>query len=170
MPAFNVTPLLEEDKAVEGMDYPFRFGKSFDVNLGLKDGKWLKTDSMKIWSLKISSPQAYSLNFIFSELYLPKGAQLYIFNEDGSMTYGPVTEKQNQHGKTYLTDIIQGESVIIQISNPLPYNEKPELKIQNVVHGYKNILHQLVTRGMDNLKIVHMMSTAIQIGATSLMA
>jgi len=45
MPAFDVALLLEEDKAVEGMDYPFRFGKSFDVNLGLKDGKWVQTDS-----------------------------------------------------------------------------------------------------------------------------
>jgi lysyl endopeptidase len=106
MPAFDVTPLLEEDKAVEGMDYPFRFGKSFDVNLGLKDGKWVQTDSMNFWNLKISSPKAYSLNFIFSELYLPEGAELHVFNEDGSMVYGPVTGKQNQHGRTYLTYII----------------------------------------------------------------
>jgi len=106
MPAFDVTPLLEEDKAVEGMDYPFRFGKSFDVNLGLKDGKWVQTDSMNFWNLKISSPKAYSLNFIFSELYLPEGAELHVFNEDVSMVYGPVTGKQNQHGRTYLTYII----------------------------------------------------------------
>lgn len=65
MPTFDVTPLLEEDKAMEGLDVPFRFGKSFDVNLSLKDGIWIKADSEKIWSLKISSPQAYSLNFIF---------------------------------------------------------------------------------------------------------
>ncbi|MDP3431737.1 MAG: T9SS type A sorting domain-containing protein, partial [Bacteroidota bacterium] len=93
----------------------------------------------EVWSLKISSPKAYSLNFIFSKLHLPKGAELYIFNEDGSMVYGPVTERQNQHGKTYLTDIIQGESVIIQLSVPPMSMEKPELIIQNVIHGYKNI-------------------------------
>ncbi|MDP3431564.1 MAG: hypothetical protein Q8T04_01165, partial [Bacteroidota bacterium] len=39
MPVFDVSQLLEEDKAVEGLDFPFRFGKSFDVNLTLKDGK-----------------------------------------------------------------------------------------------------------------------------------
>ncbi|OFX56852.1 MAG: hypothetical protein A2066_19150 [Bacteroidetes bacterium GWB2_41_8] len=139
MPVFDITPLLEEDKAMKGLDVPFRFGKSFEVNITIKDGKWVKTDSIEVWSLKISSPKAYSLNFIFSELYLPKGAELYIFNEDGSMIYGPVTEKQNLHGRTYLTDIIQGESVFIQLSVPITSSEMPKLVIQNVVHGYKSI-------------------------------
>lgn len=139
MPVFDVTPLLEEDKAVEGLDIPFRFGKSFDVDLNLKDGKWVKTDSAEIWSLKISSLKAYSLNFIFSELFLPHGANLYIFNEDGSMIHGPITEEQNQHGKYYLTDIIQGESAVIQLSVPIMAREKPKLTIQKVVHGYRNI-------------------------------
>lgn len=139
MPVFDVTSLLEEDKALEGLDFPFRFGKSFDVNLTLKDGKWAKTDSTEVWSIKITSPKAFSLNFIFSSLYLPEGAELYIFNDDGTMVYGPLTEKQNQHGKSYLTDIIQSESSIIQLSIPLISKEKPELIIQRVVHGYKNI-------------------------------
>ncbi len=112
MPTIDITPLFEEDEATKSMDLPFRFGKSIDVDLSLKDGKWMKTDSAEIWSLKISSPNAYSMNFIFSELYLPHGASLYIFNEDGSMVYGPVTEVQNDHGATFLTDIIKGASVI----------------------------------------------------------
>jgi hypothetical protein len=32
-------------------------------------------DSIEVWSLKITSPNAYSLNFIFSELYLPEGTE-----------------------------------------------------------------------------------------------
>jgi len=139
MPVFDVSLLLREDKAVEGLDFPFRFGKSVDVNLTLEDGKWTKTDTTEIWSLKITSPKAYSLNFIFSELYLPKGAELYIFNEDGTMVYGPVTEKQNQHGKKFLSDIIQGGSSVIRLSIPIISNEKPKLTIQKVVHGYINL-------------------------------
>jgi hypothetical protein len=143
MPAFDVARLLEEDKTLEGLDIPFRFGKSFDVNMGLKDGQWAKTDSTEIWSLKISSPKAYSLNFIFSELYLPEGAELHVFNEDGSMVYGPVTEKQNQYGRIFLTDIIQGESATIQIEAPLKTKEEPLLTIQKVIHGYKDLFRSL---------------------------
>lgn len=75
MPLFDVSALLAEDEATKGFDLPFRFGKSFDDNLSLKDGKWQKTDSTDVWSLKITSDNAYSLNFIFSELYLPIGEE-----------------------------------------------------------------------------------------------
>ena len=143
MPVFDLAPLLAEDEAMKGLDVPFRFGKSFEVNLELKDGKWIKTDSTEVWNIKITSPNAYSLNFIFTKLYLPEGAELYIFNDDGTMVYGPVTEKQNQHGKSYLTDIIQGKSAIIQLSIPITSKEKPELIIQRVVHGYRNIFSNL---------------------------
>jgi len=53
MPLFDLASLLEEDKATEGLDLPYRFGKSFDVNLGLKDGKWQKTDSTDSCRLNI---------------------------------------------------------------------------------------------------------------------
>ena len=139
MPVFDLAPLLAEDEAVKGLDFPFRFGKSFDVNLTLTDGKWIKTDTAEIWSLKITSAKAYSLNFIFSELYLPEGAELYIFNDIGTMVYGPITAEQNQHGKNFLTDIIQSESAIFQLSMPNTTKDRPELTIQKVIHGYKNI-------------------------------
>lgn len=59
------------------------------------------------------------------------------------MVYGPVTEKQNQHGRTYLTDIIQGESATIQIEVPFTIKEKPLLTIQKVIHGYKDLFRSL---------------------------
>ena len=52
MPLFDIAPLLAEDEAVKGMDVPFRFGKSFDVNISLEDGEWQKKDSIQVWSLR----------------------------------------------------------------------------------------------------------------------
>ncbi|MCL2651437.1 MAG: hypothetical protein FWD60_10500 [Candidatus Azobacteroides sp.] len=72
--------LLKEDRENERMDSPFRFGYGFDVNYTLDDGTWEERDSMRVWSLKIASPGAYALNFIFDELQLSPDAQLYIFN------------------------------------------------------------------------------------------
>ncbi|MCH7657503.1 MAG: hypothetical protein IIB05_04210 [Bacteroidetes bacterium] len=95
MPGFDINRLLEEDEAVKGKDVPYRFGKGFDVNYSLADGKWTKIDSGRVWLMKVSSPGAYSINFIFNELFLPEGAELYIYNADGSMVYGPVTSSFN---------------------------------------------------------------------------
>ncbi|HCT29943.1 MAG TPA: hypothetical protein DIW31_04255 [Bacteroidales bacterium] len=139
IPIFDLGPLLTEDAATKNSDLPFRFGKAIDVDLTLEDGKWQKMDSTEVWSLKIISPLAYSLNFIFSVLSLPEGAELFIYNEDGTMVYGPVSKDQNRSGKIFLSDIVQGESAIIQLSVPINQNKKPELTINKVIHGYKNL-------------------------------
>ncbi len=67
MPLFDVTALLEEDEVTKGLDLPSRFGKSFDVNLTLKDGKWQKTDTTEVWTTK-------------TERLLPKNLQTKIIS------------------------------------------------------------------------------------------
>ena len=79
MPKFDIAAMLEEDEAVKGMDVPFRFGKGFDVNYTLNDGNWENTNNGRVWSLLFQSEGAYSINFIFSELFLPEGGELYIY-------------------------------------------------------------------------------------------
>jgi hypothetical protein len=114
MQQVNVAKLKGEDQSREGMgDVPFRFGYGFDVNYTLEDGTWEKQDSVNVWNLKITSPGAYSLNFIFEKLFLSEGAELYIFNPDGSMVYGPVTDAQNKSGETFLTDLVAGDEAVI---------------------------------------------------------
>ena len=139
MPKVDTESLLKEDQANEGLDIPFRFGNGFDVNYTLNDGTWEEQDSVRIWSLKITSPGAYSLNFVFDKLHLSTGAELYIFNSDSSMIYGPVTEEENIEKGTFLTDLISGDEVIIQLSEPANSKENSDLRISRVVHAYKNL-------------------------------
>ena len=77
MPKFDIASMLAEDEAVGGMDVPFRFGKDFDVNYTLKDGNWENTKNGRIWSIQFQSEGAFSINFIFNELFLPEGSELY---------------------------------------------------------------------------------------------
>jgi len=134
--------LIKEDKEREKLgDSPFRFGYGFDVNYSLSDGIWEEENEKRIWSLRFSSENAYSLNFIFSELTLIPDAEIYIFNPDGRMVYGPVTERQNipQGFSSFLTDLIAGDEVIIQLSEPNTSADTSKLKISKVVHAYINM-------------------------------
>jgi hypothetical protein len=79
MPEFDMNSLLKEDEMNKNLNIPFRFGKEFDVNITLDDGIWLKNDKESIWAMKITSNGAYSINFIFKNLFLPQGSELYIF-------------------------------------------------------------------------------------------
>jgi hypothetical protein len=138
MPKFDIALMLEEDDAVSGMDVPFRFGKGFDVNYTLKDGHWENANNGRVWSLLFQSEGAYSINFIFSELLLPEGGELYMYNTDGTMVYGPVTSKQNLKKGTFLTDLVQGDAVTIHIFEPEKAKDKTSLTISRVVHAYKD--------------------------------
>jgi hypothetical protein len=79
MQPVDVEKLLEEDRELEGLDVPFRFGYAFDVDYTLEDGRWTANGNSRIWSMRFYSEGAYSLNFIFSEMELFPEAELYIF-------------------------------------------------------------------------------------------
>jgi len=138
-PIVSTERLMKEDKENEKLgDFPFRFGYEFDVNYSLRDGLWEEKDGKRFWSLRFSSEKAYSLNFIFSELTLIPGAEIYIFSSDGRMVYGPITEKQNipQDRNSFLTDLIAGDDVVIQLSEPNISKDTSKLKISKVIHAY----------------------------------
>ena len=79
------------------------------------------------------------MNFVFDKLHLSPGAELYIFNSDSSMIYGPVTEEENIEKGTFLTDLISGDEVTIQLSEPANNKKESDLRISRVVHAYKNL-------------------------------
>ena len=79
------------------------------------------------------------IKFIFDELKLSPNAELYIFNTDGSMVHGPITETQNLNEGLHMTDLVAGNEVIIQLREPAHSNPQSSLKISSVIHGYKNI-------------------------------
>ncbi len=61
---------------MEEQNVPLRFGYGIDVNYTLEDGIWEDLRTKRIWCLRITSKEAYSLNFILSELFLSPGAEL----------------------------------------------------------------------------------------------
>lgn len=78
----------EEDSKDSDKLKPFRFGKDFEINVSLANGEWNEISSGRLWSMSFHSKNAYSLNFIFSDFRLAKGAELYIINGNGTMSYG----------------------------------------------------------------------------------
>jgi hypothetical protein len=57
---------------------------------------------------------------------------------DGTMVYGPVTASQNISKGKFLTGLVAGDDVIIQLIEQASAKERSKLKISRVVHAYKN--------------------------------
>lgn len=67
LPEFDFSALREKSLKLDP-NIPFQFGKAFNMDLSLDDGKWYDSPGGKVWKLRITSDNSYSLNLVFSKL------------------------------------------------------------------------------------------------------
>ncbi len=89
MDSVDVAALLAEDaaEAERGKNVPPRFGYAFEVDLGLESaGTWTELPrGARVWGLRIVSGDAYAINLLYDDFWLPEDAKFFIYNEDRSM-------------------------------------------------------------------------------------
>lgn len=113
------------------------------MDLDLSDGKWEEVEAGRVWSLEIHSPGALSLNFIFDRFNLAEGAELYMYNMQRDMVIGPITNEQNNKKERFATDIIRGETVILELYEPRSEIGKSKLSISKISQGYRDIAYYI---------------------------
>ncbi len=150
-----ITPYVNNDSLINNEKNnnceTFKFGYAIDVDYELTSGSFDKTkNNCKVWKLKIISEDAYSINLIFDKFYLPEGAALYIYNEERTMVYGPVTSINCNISTMFASDVIKGESIILEYFEPYISLKKGEIHISKIIHGYKDIFKiNLNTKGYE---------------------
>jgi PKD repeat protein len=113
--------------------YPFNTDLSAD-----RDGTWetLK-DGSSIWRLTVCSPDALSLNLIFSRFSLPPGASVYLYTPDYRIIHGAfISDSQSSSGEL-ATAPLQGDRITVELNLPANPEFKPELEISQVSHDFK---------------------------------
>ena len=129
MPKFNLAQVLQEEQDNLSSVAP-RFGKGFKVDLKLKDGQWENVEGGRLWTLGISSENAYSINLIFNEFYLPKGAEFYMYNDENTMLYGPYTFSDNRKNGRLSTDLIKGASITLELFEPTEVQGQTKISVE----------------------------------------
>ena len=139
LPSINVKDLLKEDSVERTRGKPFRFGKAVDVNIDfLKMASKLKNGDSTLFFYKITSKSAFSINLIFNDFFLANNASLLIYNSDRSMIYGPIISQNNPTNRIFWTDLIKGESIIIQLTLIGKDTRETSIRISKIIHGYQN--------------------------------
>ncbi len=149
LPKIDLKKLLKEDESEQLLGFPYRFGVDIDVDYSSENsGKWfIREDSSRVWKLKIHSMGALSLNLIFSKLILPQEAILYIYNNTRTMTYGPIRAQNVKNPDRFSTDLIQGNTIILELFEPRDVFGNSYVQIKKVIHGYKNMFPQAFLYG-----------------------
>ncbi|RKD88388.1 putative secreted protein (Por secretion system target) [Mangrovibacterium diazotrophicum] len=115
----------------------FRFAYSIPVDFSTENsGTWIESGDWKIWQLKLESPGALSLNVIFSRYYVPEGARLFLFSEDGSDLIGAFTAQNNKSDGVLATMPVAGDRLILQYEEPLDAEFSGELVLESVNHDF----------------------------------
>lgn len=119
---------------------PFRFAYPFEVNYTTHNsGEWFSVgNGTACWKLKIISNGAKSLNLIFSDFALPKGARLFVFND--TKILGAFTAYNNKKSGKLAIAPIQGDELTIQLEVPEKHKEDDFFTLYRVNHDYVGIL------------------------------
>lgn len=113
----------EERSAVEHM--PMRIGKQVTVNYEFgKDGEWhTLPNGTRVWLLRIQSEGALALIPSYSEFYIPKGLQLFIYNASRTQILGSYTYDTHPKGGVFSTEPVAGDDITFELVVPLGKEE-----------------------------------------------
>lgn len=149
LPMVNVEAAMREDQNAEVLGIPPRFGIPFDADYSLDNsGRWENYPTGgQVWRLNIESQGALSINLCFSEFWLPRGAELYIYNEDGSHVLGAFTSKNNKASGGFATGLVYGDKITLEYFEPEAVDAPGTFNISRIVHGYRYI--DIASAGLD---------------------
>ena len=146
MPSLDLAKLHAEDLENEGLlAAPARFGFQHDVSLSLSNaGSWQTTsDGGRLWTLKIYSPDALSLNLLYNEFWLPEGAKFFLYSTDKKQHIGAFTSQNNQGNREniqgFATGLLLTSSIVLEYYEPKEVEKKGIISIDAVVSGYRYI-------------------------------
>lgn len=141
MPRVDVDKLRAEDALNDlKKDAPWRFGFEMLVDYNLDNsGEWstLKNGD-RIWRIRFSSKGARTLNFLFSDFFMPAGASVYLYNNSRTDLLGAYDATQNNEERVLGTWLVSGDDVWIEYYEPAAVKGQGNLEIFKVVHGYRS--------------------------------
>lgn len=143
IPAKNITNLLQDEKSETNTILeakPFQIAVPVPVNLDIgKLMNWIDEGDSAYGKFTIKLKGALSTSINFYKFYLPDGTEMFIYNENGSMITGPITEKENNPNKIWGSWVYQGSWLTIEIRTPLSALTQLVLHANNIAYGYKKV-------------------------------
>jgi len=147
MPSIDLNRMEQEDREREASGKPFRFGYRHEVNFTLENsGEWmdLPDGGGRLWRLDISCPSALSINLMYDQFWLPKGAKLWVYSADRKRCIGAFTSANNNGDNKdmlgFSTTLVAGERCVLEYWLPYKASETGVITVSSVIHGYKNMV------------------------------
>ncbi len=118
---------------------PYRVGIPTDVNYGIENnGFWTNLpNGDRIWRILFKSDNAIHLSVVFDKFYLPKGGNIFMYNDDRTDLLGAYTDIENNEKEVLASWFVKGDKIWIEYYEPKEVKGQGKLHISKVIHGYR---------------------------------
>jgi PKD repeat protein len=138
-PKINRVQLAQEDVEREKQGVLYRIGVAQFTNITTQNsGVWTtNSDGSRTWKLRVSSPEAEALSFLFETFKLYGETTLNILDLDGRITHNTMTSADVQELFTQHAALCRGDDLVLVLHEPA--NTQPsEILIDRVMHNYRS--------------------------------
>lgn len=132
---------IAEDVERASFKYPPRDAVIVPLNKGLNNsGNWtVLHNGDRLWQLQINGDQAKSLELFYNNFNLPIGSKLFVYSPDKKQLLGAYNHNNNKQSNLFATDIIYGNTCIIEYYEPLAVMGEGSFTITEVGYGYRDL-------------------------------
>jgi V8-like Glu-specific endopeptidase len=143
IPAKNIAGLLEKEKVElekSKETKPFQLAEPVPVDIDIPALiSWDNDINFAYGKFTIRVNGALSASINFNQFFLPKGTEMYIYNEKGNMISGVITENENNLNKKWGSWVYRGSLLTIEIRTPISTMKELILHANNIAYGYKEV-------------------------------
>jgi hypothetical protein len=142
LPAPDVASLLAEDER-NGF-FPARYGTVLDTWIDFeRAAQWdVAPDGTLVARVAIRSSGAHSLGLEFARFDLPRGANLFVLDPDGTRHLGAYGEHDENPDGRFVIQPFAGEVAIVELDLP-PNATEFDLVVDGVIHDYRDVFDML---------------------------
>lgn len=137
----DLSKLRAEDETNAALGLPERMGVSLQAGYSMENsGKWETEGNRNIWKLMIEVPEAVGLGLYFKDFDLPAGGELFVYSADMKHVIGAFTSFNNHPSGLFATEVVKGDKIVIEYSEPYLSAEKAHFTISEVLYVYRPML------------------------------
>lgn len=138
VPTSPPTP-IDEDTTTE-VNKLYHYADILPVSINNADGNITSTSFGKVWTLRVSIPNALNIGFVFDSFSLSSLAEMYIFNEEQTVLDSAIKMTDFSYSSKIGIYPIKGNSVIIYIVEKNNFgNLQSSVSILQLEAGFQNI-------------------------------
>lgn len=103
-----------------------------------KSGTWVNhNDGSRSWYLKIKCSDAVGLSLNYKEFNLPTGSEVFLYNETKTHIIGKFTSSRNKLNPITHTQIVEGETTILEYHEPANCKGAFNIEIESIVYYFR---------------------------------